>query len=54
MGLGDELGMLKAGYLADVLVVKGDPTADVTVLQDADNIAYILQNGAFYKSPVAA
>jgi len=54
MGLGDELGLLKAGYLADVLVVKGDPTADVTVLQDADNIAYILQNGAFYKSPVAA
>ncbi len=46
MGMGDELGLLKAGYLADVLVVKGDPTADVTVLQDADNIAYILQNGA--------
>ena len=54
MGLGDELGLLKAGYLADVLVVKGDPTTDVTVLQDADNITHILQNGAFYKSPVAA
>jgi imidazolonepropionase-like amidohydrolase len=51
MGMGEELGLLKAGYLADVLVVKGDPTADVTVLQDADNITYIVQNGDFYKSP---
>lgn len=52
MGMGDELGLLKEGYLADLLVVKGDPTADVTILQDADNLAYIVQNGAFYKSPV--
>jgi imidazolonepropionase-like amidohydrolase len=51
MGMGEELGLLQAGYLADVLVVKGDPTADVTVLQDADNITYIVQNGDFYKSP---
>jgi imidazolonepropionase-like amidohydrolase len=54
MDLGDELGLLKPGYLADMLVVKGDPTTDVTVLQDADNLVYILQNGAYYKSPVAA
>jgi len=51
MGMGDELGLLKAGYLADLLVVKGDPTADVTVLQDADNLTYIVQNGNFHKSP---
>ena len=29
-------------------------TADVTVLQDAGNITHIVQNGTFYKSPVAA
>ncbi len=47
----DELGLLKAGYHPDVLVVKGDPTTDVWILpQDTDNIVYILQNGAFYKS----
>jgi imidazolonepropionase-like amidohydrolase len=51
MDMGDELGLLKAGYLADLLVVKGDPTADVSVLQQADNLTYIVQNGAFYKSP---
>jgi imidazolonepropionase-like amidohydrolase len=54
MGLGDELGLVKAGYLADLLVVKGDPTTDVTVLEDVDNLVYILQSGSFYKSPVAA
>jgi imidazolonepropionase-like amidohydrolase len=51
MGMGDELGLLAAGYLADVLVVRGDPTTDVTVLQDGGNITHIMQNGAFYKAP---
>jgi imidazolonepropionase-like amidohydrolase len=51
MGLGDELGLLQPGYLADLLVVKGDPTQDVTVLEAADNLVYIVQNGAFHKSP---
>ncbi|HEY7010654.1 MAG TPA: amidohydrolase family protein [Jatrophihabitantaceae bacterium] len=51
MGMGDELGLLAAGYLADLLVVKGDPSVDVTLLQNPDNIAYIIQEGAPYKSP---
>jgi imidazolonepropionase-like amidohydrolase len=53
MGMGDELGLLKPGYLADLIVVKGDPTADVTVLQDTDNLVYIVQDGAFHKAPTA-
>ena len=51
MGLGDELGLLKPCYLADLLVVKGDPTSDVTLLEEADNLAFIVQGGAFHKSP---
>jgi imidazolonepropionase-like amidohydrolase len=54
MGLGHELGLLRPGYIADLLVVKGDPTADVTILEDADNLAYIVQGGAFYKQPSPA
>ena len=54
MGMGDELGLLAPGYLADLLVVEGDPTADVTVLEDPDNIAYIVQAGSFYKQPAGA
>jgi imidazolonepropionase-like amidohydrolase len=51
MGMGDELGLLAPGYLADVLVVRGNPADDVRLLQDAANLAYIIQGGQFHKSP---
>ena len=53
MGMGDELGVLAPGYLADLLVVAGDPTADVTILEDTARIAYIVQGGRFHKQPGA-
>ncbi len=43
------VGLLTPGYFADVLVVRGEPTEDVTVLQDTGNLLAIMQNGAFYK-----
>ena len=43
------VGLLSPGYLADVLVVRGEPTEDVSVLQNADNLLAIMQDGAFYK-----
>ena len=42
-------GLLTPGYLADVLVVRGEPAQDVTVLQDRDNLLAIMQDGSFYK-----
>ncbi|WP_455924189.1 amidohydrolase family protein [Pseudomonas putida] len=53
MGMGDELGLIKPGYLADLLMIKGDPTEDVTVLQDKHNIALIMKDGQLYKTPEA-
>lgn len=49
MGRGHELGLLKAGYLADLLMVKGDPTSDVKLLQDRANLAAIIKDGSFHK-----
>ena len=43
------VGLLTPGYLADVLVVRGEPAQDVTVLQDRDNLLAIMQDGSFYK-----
>ncbi|WP_181803369.1 amidohydrolase family protein [Streptomyces shenzhenensis] len=54
MGMGDRLGLLAPGYLADLLVVAGNPAEDVRVLQDRDNLRYIVQDGQFRKQPSAA
>jgi len=43
------VGLLAPGYLADVLVVRGEPAQDVSVLQDTANLLAIMQNGAFFK-----
>ncbi|MFC4117272.1 amidohydrolase family protein [Nonomuraea zeae] len=52
MGMGDELGLLAPGYLADVLMVRGNPAQDVTILQDQRNISAIMQGGRFHKEPL--
>lgn len=54
MGMGHELGQLRSGFLADLLLVAGDPTEDVRVLQDKRNIKAIMKDGAFHKAPGAA
>jgi imidazolonepropionase-like amidohydrolase len=53
MGRPDELGWVKAGYLADLLLVAGDPTQDVTLLQDKRQLAAIMKDGRFHKDPEA-
>ncbi|GGY41755.1 amidohydrolase family protein [Pseudoduganella albidiflava] len=54
MGMGDELGQVKPGFLADLLLVDGDPVADVTVLQDRRRLRAIMKDGRFHKDPALA
>jgi imidazolonepropionase-like amidohydrolase len=49
MGLGDEAGQVRQGFLADLLLVDGDPVADVSILQDKDRFVVILKGGDPYK-----
>jgi imidazolonepropionase-like amidohydrolase len=51
MGMGDELGMIKPGYLADMLLVDGDPIANIRILQDKTRLLAIMKNGEFYRAP---
>ena len=51
MGMGDELGLVKPGYLADLLMVDGDPTKDVTLLQDRNNLLMVMKDGEYHKAP---
>jgi imidazolonepropionase-like amidohydrolase len=49
MGLGDELGAVREGFLADLLLVRGDVLADVALLQDTGRLAMIMKDGALHK-----
>jgi imidazolonepropionase-like amidohydrolase len=51
MGMGNELGQIKEGYLADMLLVDGDVVADVTLLQDRNNLLMIMKDGLYHKPP---
>jgi imidazolonepropionase-like amidohydrolase len=52
MGMGGELGQIKEGYLADILVVDGDPLADIGVLKSPDSLRAIMKDGVFVKNEV--
>lgn len=45
-----EIGTLEPGKLADLLVVEGDPLADIRVLQDKDRLALIVQGERVHKN----
>lgn len=41
----NELGTLEPNKLADLLLVDGDPIADISILQDRKQISVVMQNG---------
>lgn len=45
VGLEGEVGTLEPGMLADLLLVRGDPLADVRVIQDVSNIEAVFLEG---------
>jgi imidazolonepropionase-like amidohydrolase len=45
MGRGHELGSVREGYLADLLVVDGDPLSDIGVLQDRARLVAVMKGG---------
>jgi imidazolonepropionase-like amidohydrolase len=51
MGRPGELGVVKPGALADLLLVDGDPLADIAVLQDQRAIRMVMKDGALHRAP---
>ena len=51
MGMGDELGQIKPGYLADLLLVDGNPLEDIKRLQNQDALLAIMKDGRLHKAP---
>jgi imidazolonepropionase-like amidohydrolase len=48
---GDELGQVKEGFLADLLLVDGDPLANLAILLDRSKLLGIMKDGTFHKEP---
>ena len=46
MRMPDRIGTLQPGKLADLVVVDGDPLADIAVLQDRGRLS-VMQGGRF-------
>jgi imidazolonepropionase-like amidohydrolase len=51
--IGALTGTLEPGKRADLLVVDGDPLADIAVLQDTDKLALIMRDGQAFKNLLA-
>lgn len=45
MGRADEFGTVEAGKLADLLIIDGDPIADIRVLEDRARFIAVMQGG---------
>jgi imidazolonepropionase-like amidohydrolase len=54
MSLDGQSGLVKDGYLADLILVDGDPLADIAILQDRNRIASVMKDGVFHRTPEPA
>lgn len=48
-GIGDRLGAVKAGMLADLVAVEGNPLTDISVIR---KVALVMKDGVLWKGPV--
>lgn len=49
MGMGSELGQVKEGYIADLLLVDGDPLEDLDLVVREKNLHVVMKEGSLYK-----
>ena len=45
VGLENELGVLETGKLADIIILKQNPAADIRALQEPSNLAMVIKDG---------
>jgi imidazolonepropionase-like amidohydrolase len=48
IGHGADLGRVKAGYIADLVAMPGDPT---TAIEAAEKVDFVMKGGVVWRSP---
>ena len=54
LGIQEFVGTIEVGKRADLVVVDGNPLKQISLLQDGDRIAGVMQGGRFVSGPLAA
>jgi imidazolonepropionase-like amidohydrolase len=55
MGMGDRLGQVREGFLADLILVDGDPLKDIALIHNHGAIRMVMKDGAMHRlSPRSA
>jgi imidazolonepropionase-like amidohydrolase len=49
VGAEDKIGTLEKGKLADLLVLRGNPLDDISILMDKGNIQLIMKEGEIFR-----
>jgi imidazolonepropionase-like amidohydrolase len=53
MQTGHETGQIRPGYYADLMILDGDPLADIRIFQDQSRILGVMKDGRFAKRDAA-
>jgi imidazolonepropionase-like amidohydrolase len=48
LGWSGQIGELRAGYLADVIAIQGNPVEDITALR---KVTFVMKGGIVYRRP---
>jgi imidazolonepropionase-like amidohydrolase len=49
--MSDQLGIIKSGAFADILIIEGNPISDISLLTNQGQyMPAIMKNGIFYKN----
>ena len=51
MKMGKSIGYVREGCFADLLLIDGDPLADISILQDKSRILSVMKGGEFHRAP---
>lgn len=51
MQMGDRLGLVTENYLADLVLMDGDPTVDIGLVTDRSKFLAVMKDGKFYRTP---